>query len=666
MSDSPQQTLPNDLCAAGWVLNTLDGLHRAHHPERDEHTLPSTRINEVIERAYQLQGMHDDLHPTAQEEAVPTKFMNTAPTLDEELRIQGWRIESVVTGGFNARHSNSDLDFGEEKLFDSTHAAVLAASERMNDWGAQLRGEQPQQHTQVEPPVKADELAATSVSPMTQNELSQPSNKLPLTRIRTDGGTQTRTTTDMLVVADYAEAMRGGAVFPPVIVFDDGQDVWLADGFHRVLAARKADLAEIAVDVRSGSRRDAVLFSVGANAQHGLPRTPADKRRAVETLLRDKEWHVYSDGHIARLTHVSQSFVSKVRREMETSGVIETTTVRKGHDGRVTDISRVGDVEEPNDDQPFLPTVAEALAASHPADDVLDLPPATQAETESASQLASSPIDPEFKTVDDLVAALKAQPEGLHVSTLADAGFTPGLLQHAVKERRIERRDGERYKYIWTAVDVATAVDVGGPLTLLALEELGCNRYAITVAEQDNLIRSTDAGYVIADNSKPASNQPTSALFPADTPTNDLIPATATVEPEPARPAIEELLDGRGMVISLVWIKGVPGKVSISVNAGDSPETADRAFLDAAEVRPLPEALMGMIAAQIERAPKAAAPSAATAVTPKVSPVTKAAAAKKPASAKTTTKAPAKKATKAAAKLSSKTSTKKTSATATK
>jgi ParB/Sulfiredoxin domain len=88
------------------------------------------------------------------------------------------------------------------------------------------------------------------------------------------------------VVRHYAAAMveqhkEGGVRFPPVVLFTDGQDYWLADGWHRVLAARRAGLSEIAADVRPGTERVALLCSVSANSGHGLPRTNADKRKAV-------------------------------------------------------------------------------------------------------------------------------------------------------------------------------------------------------------------------------------------------------------------------------------------------------------------------------------------------------------------------------------------------
>jgi ParB-like chromosome segregation protein Spo0J len=93
--------------------------------------------------------------------------------------------------------------------------------------------------------------------------------------------------------------MRDGAQFPPLVVLHDGEAYWLAEGFHRFNAAREAELETIACEVRSGSLRDAILHSAGANATHGLRRTNADKRRAVSILLEDPL--VASDPETGRL-----------------------------------------------------------------------------------------------------------------------------------------------------------------------------------------------------------------------------------------------------------------------------------------------------------------------------------------------------------------------------
>lgn len=139
--------------------------------------------------------------------------------------------------------------------------------------------------------------------------------------ITIDGGTQSRACLNDSTVDEYAEAMDDGAEFPPILVFYDGEKHWLADGFHRVAAAKKLEWGEIAATIRSGTRRDAVLYSVGANVTHGLRRTNRDKRRSVLTLLGDEEWSCWSDREIARRCGVSTPFASKLRSELSVNGL---------------------------------------------------------------------------------------------------------------------------------------------------------------------------------------------------------------------------------------------------------------------------------------------------------------------------------------------------------
>jgi hypothetical protein len=139
---------------------------------------------------------------------------------------------------------------------------------------------------------------------------------LNISQITADPAVQPRAGMDMATVLEYAGEMQAGTQFPPVVVFFDGQSHWLADGFHRLEAARQSRFTIISADVREGGRREAVLYSVGANATHGLRRSNADKRRAVETLLRDDEWRGWSDHEIARQCAVSAMFVGTMRREL--------------------------------------------------------------------------------------------------------------------------------------------------------------------------------------------------------------------------------------------------------------------------------------------------------------------------------------------------------------
>jgi hypothetical protein len=149
---------------------------------------------------------------------------------------------------------------------------------------------------------------------------------ISLSRIK-DPGAQMRVEMRTETVNEYAEAMLNGADFPSVILYhDDGtDDYWLGDGFHRVAAARKIERETIKAEVREGTARDAVLCGVGANATHGLQRTQADKRRAIERLLRDPEWARWSDRKIAETANVDHKTVGKIRREL-LRGEIPTAT----------------------------------------------------------------------------------------------------------------------------------------------------------------------------------------------------------------------------------------------------------------------------------------------------------------------------------------------------
>jgi hypothetical protein len=153
--------------------------------------------------------------------------------------------------------------------------------------------------------------------------------RLEIRQIRTDGGTQPRAGIDYETVADYAHDLKDGAVFPPVVVFHDGQEYWLADGFHRVAAFKHEGKQRIPAEIRQGTLRDAQLYAVGANAQHGLRRSREDKRRAVTMLLEDAEWGMWSDREIARRCKVSNTFVGNLRRELGLTVNVDSETSRK-------------------------------------------------------------------------------------------------------------------------------------------------------------------------------------------------------------------------------------------------------------------------------------------------------------------------------------------------
>lgn len=133
---------------------------------------------------------------------------------------------------------------------------------------------------------------------------------------------QTRAATSSDYIDDLAERMLADDIFPPIVIFTDGEESWLADGIHRLDAAVKAK-KKIGVDQRKGTRADAIEFACGANAAHGLRRSNADRRRTVNLAL--EAFPDRSSRAIAQLCGVSNHLVEEIR-----AGNSPTSTKRSG------------------------------------------------------------------------------------------------------------------------------------------------------------------------------------------------------------------------------------------------------------------------------------------------------------------------------------------------
>ena len=219
-------------------------------------------------------------------------------------------------------------------------------------------------------PLDSVELS-TSVKPPTPN----PQAWLTLSEIHRDGGTQPRAFLDLKHVAALVEVLEDGGELDPVTVFYDGSEYWLADGFHRCRATEDYGQEEINCTITQGTRRDAVLYSVGANAEHKAvkPRSREDKRRAVTMLLNDPEWQEWSNCKIAQVCKVSESLVRSLRlNEVRNDENAQTRTYTTKH-GTTTKMrtGKIGQGEtkqksESVDNHSELPTPNSELPAPPP------------------------------------------------------------------------------------------------------------------------------------------------------------------------------------------------------------------------------------------------------------------------------------------------------------
>jgi hypothetical protein len=155
---------------------------------------------------------------------------------------------------------------------------------------------------------------------------------LDVGQVLLDPDVQARVCIDEDTIDEYADAWKREVGFPPVDVFFDGKIYRLADGAHRLLAARRAGLKEIRAVVHEGTARDAFLFAAKCNAAHGRRRTNGDKRFLVIKFLQDPEWGQKSGRWIAEASLTSHTFVQNVRSELAT---VASSELLEGRDGKL-------------------------------------------------------------------------------------------------------------------------------------------------------------------------------------------------------------------------------------------------------------------------------------------------------------------------------------------
>ena len=171
--------------------------------------------------------------------------------------------------------------------------------------------------------------------------------------------TQSRMAISQETVVEYADAMLDGVTFPNITVFFDGIHHYLVDGYHRYFAYKKAGITEVDADIISGTLRDAVLYAVGVNNEHGLRRTSDDKRKAVMTLLDDLEWCEWTDTTIANACKVSSMTVGRIRKSLNLEQTEKKFINKKGEE-RTVKTENLGRKPEPEEDDNHIQELSQA------------------------------------------------------------------------------------------------------------------------------------------------------------------------------------------------------------------------------------------------------------------------------------------------------------------
>jgi hypothetical protein len=175
---------------------------------------------------------------------------------------------------------------------------------------------------------------------------SRPANaiqkRLSLDDIKCDRSIQPRVTMDKSVVAEYAERLQAGDSLPAGEAFFDGEDTWLAAGFHRKAAHAKAGRKQMDCFVFEGTKADAQWHAIQSNRDHGLRRTNDDKVRAIKMAFAHPNGQDMSDRGIADLVGVSPTMAAKYRPKSDSTANNGQSRPRVGRDGRKIKTAKIG------------------------------------------------------------------------------------------------------------------------------------------------------------------------------------------------------------------------------------------------------------------------------------------------------------------------------------
>jgi hypothetical protein len=162
---------------------------------------------------------------------------------------------------------------------------------------------------------------------------------LPLARITADRAILCRAQVDPNTIREYRALLTQGVRPPRLIVFEDGSENWLVEGFYWREAMEEAGWLTAPCLVYPGSREHAVVSAAQANFDPTLKRTQKDKRKAVHAVL--TQLPNWTDREIGRWCKVSGALVAACRKEREeTPAPQERTYSRKGKVGQM----RIGNI----------------------------------------------------------------------------------------------------------------------------------------------------------------------------------------------------------------------------------------------------------------------------------------------------------------------------------
>lgn len=117
----------------------------------------------------------------------------------------------------------------------------------------------------------------------------------------------------------YADVLQSGETLPNIKVAYDKEtgQYFLFDGEHTLRAHQKIELLEIDADVEEGDAELACWWAIAQNSAHGLPRTSADRERAIMHCIEHPMSKDMTEADLAKYVGVSRREIFRVRQKNE-------------------------------------------------------------------------------------------------------------------------------------------------------------------------------------------------------------------------------------------------------------------------------------------------------------------------------------------------------------
>jgi hypothetical protein len=156
---------------------------------------------------------------------------------------------------------------------------------------------------------------------MTAQHKKQLHAQQSVAELRSDPRCQARLGFTKEAVESYAAAYKDGATLPALEAFEVDGALLIVDGFHRLEAAKRAEVATLpVVVVGKGTMDDAIWEALGKNHNHGVRRSREDKRKAVQVALSNPAAAKMSNRKLAQYLDVSHTFVANERKMFDLCG----------------------------------------------------------------------------------------------------------------------------------------------------------------------------------------------------------------------------------------------------------------------------------------------------------------------------------------------------------